>query len=262
MEMDSQMKALWFLTILSVLSLATLVSAETITVTAPKANIRSGPGTGYKIIDSAKKGENLESIERREGWIKVRLKGGREGWITERLVDSTPAQTLRVKVARENLRQMPGGQKIGEVLKDTELKVIGTEGRWVEVEIVGWIWRDSTTVEGTETQKSTDESWKATEKIKGGFSYKNMKLTKSMGMVKVIGEMTNDSGKNFKAASFIITFYDQKGQLLETGDFLINNFSKGQMKPFTAYMENLIYESIHRYKIQFDFGIEKRGNDL
>ena len=253
--MDSQMKALWFLTILSVLSLATLVSAETITVTAPKANIRSGPGTEYKIIESAKKGENLESIERREGWIKVRLKGGREGWIIERLVDSTPAQTLRVKVAKENLRRTPGGQKIGEVLKDTELKVIGTEGRWVEVEMVGWIWRDSTTAEGTETQKSTDESWKATEKIKGGFSYKNVKLTKSMDMIKVMGEMTNASGKNFKAASFIITFYDHKGQLLETGDFLINNFSKGQTKPFSAYMENLIYESVDRYKIEFDFGI-------
>jgi len=167
----------------------------------------------------------------------------------------TPAQTLRLKVEKENLRQMPGGQKIGEVLKDTELKVIRTEGRWVEVEIVGWIWRDSTTAKGMEIQKSVQESWKGTIKIKGGFSYKNVKLTKSMGMLKVMGEMTNDSGKNFKAASFIITFYDQKGQLLETGDFLINNFSKGLTKPFTAYIENLIYKSIHRYKIDSDFGI-------
>ena len=253
--MDSQMKVLWFITILSILSLVTLVSAETITVTAPKANIRSGPGTGYKIIDVAKKGETLESTERREGWIKVRLRGGKKGWVIEKLVAMTPGQTLRLKVEKENLRQTPGGQKIGEVLKNTELKVIRTEGRWVEVEIVGWIWRDSTTAKGMEIQKSTQESWKAKEKIKGGFSYKNVKLTKSMGMVKMLGEMTNDSGKNFKAASFIITFYDQKGQLLETGDFLINNFSKGQTKPFTAYIENLIYESIHRYKIEFDFGI-------
>jgi uncharacterized protein YraI len=249
------MKGLCFITILSVLSFATLASAETITVTAPKANIRSGPGTGYRIIDSAKKGETLKSIERREGWIKVRLKGGRKGWITERLVDSTPAQTLRVKVEKENLRQTPGGQKIGEVLKDTELKAIRAEGRWVEVEIVGWIWRDSTTAKGMEIQRTSQESGKGTTKIKRGFSYKNMKLTKSMGMVKMLGEMTNDSGKNFKAASFIITFYDQKGQLLETGDFLINNFSKGQTKPFTAYIENLIYESVHRYEIDFDFGI-------
>ena len=151
------MKVLGFIPILLFLSLATLVSAETITVTASKANIRSGPGTGYKIIDSAKKGENLKSIERREGWIKVWLKGGREGWITERLVDSTPAQTLQLKVEKENLRQKPGGQKIGEVLKDTELKVIRTEGRWVEVEIVGWIWRDSTMAKGMEIQKSTQE---------------------------------------------------------------------------------------------------------
>jgi len=249
------MKVLGLIMILSVLSLATLVSAETITVTASKANIRSGPGTGYKVIDVAKKGETLESIERKEGWIKVRLKGGKEGWVTEKLVAMTPAQTLRLKVEKENLRQTPGGQKIGEVMKDTELKVISEEGRWVEVEIVGWIWRDSTTAKGMEIPESSQESGKGTAKIKGGFSHKNVKLTKSMGMVKVLGEMTNDSGKNFKAASFIITFYDQKGQLLETGDFLINNFSKGQTKPFAAYIENLIYESTHRYKIEFDFGI-------
>jgi uncharacterized protein YraI len=253
--MDLMMKVLWFITILLILCFTTFVHAETITVTAMKANIRSGPGTGYKIIDETKRGENLESIKRREGWIKVRLKEGREGWVAEKLVVITPAQTLRVKVMKENLRQTPGGQKIGEVSKNTELKVIGEEGRWIEVEIVGWIWRDSTMAKGMEIQRTSQESGKGTAKIKGGFSYKNVKLTKSMGMVKVLGEMTNDSGKNFKAASFIITFYDQKGQLLETGDFLINIFSKGQTKPFTAYIENLIYESIHRYKIEFDFGI-------
>jgi len=156
---------------------------------------------------------------------------------------------------KENLRQKPGGQKIGEVLKDTELKVIGTEGRWVEVEIVGWIWRDSTTAKGMEIQKSAQESWKATEKIKGGFSYKNVKLTKTLSMLRVTGEMANDSGKNFTAASFIITFYDRKDRLLETGDILINNFSKGQTKSFTAYIENLNYESVHRYRIEFDFGV-------
>jgi hypothetical protein len=252
------MKVFWlFTTMVWLLSPAILVSAETMTVTVPKANIRSGPGTGYKIIDRAKKGDALKSVERRKGWIKVRLHGGREGWIAERLAASTPAQPLRVrvKVEKENLRRTPGGQKIGEVLKDTELKAIGKEGRWVEVEVVGWIWRDSTTAKGTEIPESTEESWKGAEKIRGGFSYQNVKLTKSMDMVKVMGEMTNGSGKNFRAASFIITFYDQEGQLLETGDILINNFSDGQTKPFTAYMENLIYESVHRYKIEFDFGI-------
>ncbi len=250
------MKVLWLLTTMVwLLSPVTLLSAETLTVTVPKANIRSGPGRGYKIIDRAKKGDTLKSVERRKGWIKVRLHGGREGWIAEPLAALTAAQPLRVKVEKENLRRTPGGEKIGEVLKDTELKAIGTEGRWVEVEVVGWIWRDSTTAQGREIPESREDSWKGPEKIKGGFSYQNVKLTKSMNMVKVMGEMTNGSGKNFRAASFIISFYDQKGQLLETGDILINNFSDGQTKLFTAYMENLIYESVHRYKIEFDFGI-------
>lgn len=249
------MKMLWFITIFSSLCLIAFAHAETVTVTASKANIRSGPGIGYKIIDVAKKGKALEFIERREGWIRVRLKRGKEGWVAEKLVRMAPRQTLRLKVEKENLRKTPGGKKIGEVLKDTELKVIRTEERWIEVEIVGWIWKDSTTAKGMEIQESGHESGKAKQKIKGGFSYKNVKLTKSMGMVKVMGEMTNDSGKNFKAASFIITFYDRKGRLLETGDILINSFSSGQTKPFNAYIENLNYESVHRYKIEFDFGI-------
>ena len=101
----------------------------------------------------------------------------------------------------------------------------------------------------------TCRSRKATEKIKGGFSYKNVKLTKTLSLVNVTGEMTNDSGKHFTAASFIIIFYDRKDRLLETGDIPINNFSKGQTKPFTAYIETLDHESVHRYKIEFDFGV-------
>jgi len=166
-----------------------------------------------------------------------------------------PARTLRVKVDRENLRKTPGGQKVGELLKDTELKVIETERRWVKVEVVGWIWRDSTTADKTRMSKSPLESEAKGKRISGGFSYKNIKLIKSLGMVKVVGEMANYSGKDYKVARFIISFYDQKGRLLETGDILINNFSKGQRKPFYAYVENLKYDNISRYKIQFDFGM-------
>jgi len=249
------MKILRFITIFLILCFTTFARAETITVTVSEANIRSGPGTEYKIIGSAKRGENLKSIEKREGWIKFRLKGGKEGWIAERLVVLRPAQTLRVRVEKENLRKTPGGQKIGVVFKNTELKVIEEEGRWVEVEITGWIWKDSTTAKGIEVEKASEETMNKGTSIKGGFSYKNVKLIESMGRIKVFGEMTNHSGKNFKACSFIITFYDRKGKLLETGNFLINNFLNGQTKPFYTYIENLNEKSIYRYKIEFDFGI-------
>ncbi len=54
------------------------------------------------------------------------------------MIMTVPPQTLRVKVEKENLCKMPGGQKIGEVQKEnTDLKVIRTDKRWVEMEIVG-----------------------------------------------------------------------------------------------------------------------------
>lgn len=249
------MKRIFIIIIMCLFQLTPLALAQSVKVTASKANIRSGPGMEYKVIDWARKGRLLEFIEKKGEWVKVGLKRGKEGWIYDKLVSILSAETLRVKAERENLRKAPGGKKIGELLKDTELKVIKSEGRWVEVEVVGWIWRDSTTADKIQVGQPVEGLRATSQKINGGFFCKNVKLKKSTGMVKVMGEMTNHSGRDFKAASFIISLYDRKGRLLETGDILINHFLRGKTKSFTTYIENVKYDNISTFKIQFDFGI-------
>ena len=54
-------------------------------VTGPTANIRSGPGTEYRIVDSVSKGTQLIILEEKESWYNVRLPDGREGWVYKEL---------------------------------------------------------------------------------------------------------------------------------------------------------------------------------
>jgi len=87
------------------------------------------------------------------------------------------------------------------------------------------------------------------------FVFRKVRLTKSLGRVKVTGDMANHSGQDFLAAGFMISFFDVKQQLLGIGEILIDYFEKGEAKPFTTYVEDVNYHHIHRYRIQFDFGI-------
>ncbi|HYA89943.1 MAG TPA: SH3 domain-containing protein [Thermodesulfobacteriota bacterium] len=45
-------------------------------------NLREGPGTGYKVIGTAKKGTFLKILEANGDWLHVRLENGRTGWVS------------------------------------------------------------------------------------------------------------------------------------------------------------------------------------
>lgn len=50
------------------------------------ANIRSGPGTNYQIVGSAKQGEKLIVLEEEGEWYNVELPDGKIGWVHKKLV--------------------------------------------------------------------------------------------------------------------------------------------------------------------------------
>ena len=51
-----------------------------------------------------------------------------------------------VKAVRENLRLSPNGTKIGELIQGAELKVLEDRGAWLQVQVEGWIWKESTSL--------------------------------------------------------------------------------------------------------------------
>jgi hypothetical protein len=190
---------------------------ETVRVASPRANVRSGPGMKYRVIERLKRGDSLDVLEKKGGWVRIRLKGGKKGWIHGKLVGKTSTSTSRVSPKRENL------QKTTEERKDPQAR------------------------------KTKSTVTKA--KSYGGFVPGKIKLTESLGMVKVTGEMTNHSGKDYMAAGFIISFFDAKQRLLGTGDILVDDIPEGETRSFTTYVDGVSYSRIRRYRIQFDFAI-------
>ena len=51
-----------------------------------RVNIRSGPGTRYKVVGKAYYGVVFETLEQKNGWAKVRHESGLVGWIKRTLV--------------------------------------------------------------------------------------------------------------------------------------------------------------------------------
>lgn len=49
-------------------------------------NIRSGPGTGFKIVGKAYYGVVFETLEQNKGWAKVKHESGLTGWIKRSLL--------------------------------------------------------------------------------------------------------------------------------------------------------------------------------
>lgn len=50
------------------------------------ANVRSGPGTQYRIVGKASYGEVVRTQEKRGRWVKVERQGAPSGWISKGLL--------------------------------------------------------------------------------------------------------------------------------------------------------------------------------
>jgi SH3-like domain-containing protein len=51
-----------------------------------RANIRSGPGTKYKIVGKAEYGVVFKTLQRGDGWVKVQHEQGLTGWVKRSLL--------------------------------------------------------------------------------------------------------------------------------------------------------------------------------
>lgn len=85
----------------------------------------------------------------------------------------THADTLYVKKEKVNFRDAPKGDKLGQLLQGTELKVIEGKGEWVKVTITGWIYKPLLTknLAGIKKKSKNDR----TPARKGGPSNKDIK---------------------------------------------------------------------------------------
>lgn len=83
-----------------------------------RLNLRSGPGTNYRILAGVKTGDALTVLDRQERWTKVRTAEGKSGWIPAGYLDTNPPPTVRLeqletesKELREQLEKIDGEAK-------------------------------------------------------------------------------------------------------------------------------------------------------
>jgi len=130
--------------ILASISLAGTVRAERMSVTAAKANIRSGPGTEkYTVLWEVERYYPVEVLRRQDGWVFFRDFEGDEGWIHEQLLGKE--KTVITRTDMVNMRSGPGTQNaiVFKAEKGVPFRVLEQKGDWIHIESSdgdkGWI---------------------------------------------------------------------------------------------------------------------------
>jgi len=132
-------------TLLSVLTAASLVQAERLSIKTDIANIRSGPSTSDAVIWQVEKYHPLNVVSRQGDWCLFEDFEGDRGWIHRSLLATT--RTVIVKKNNCNVRSGPGtGNAIlFTVDKGVPFKVLEEKGKWLHVIHAdgdkGWIHR-------------------------------------------------------------------------------------------------------------------------
>ncbi len=62
-----------------------------------RLNLRTEPGTQYRIIGGVSTGDAVNVLRRVEGWTRVRAPDGKTGWIPEGYLKSEPPPTVRLE---------------------------------------------------------------------------------------------------------------------------------------------------------------------
>ncbi|HEY9674605.1 MAG TPA: SH3 domain-containing protein [Waterburya sp.] len=63
-----------------------IIGCGTLNDPKPPTNVRSGPGTNYKVVASLPKGALVSILQRKNGWVKITTDSTTEGWVAQRLV--------------------------------------------------------------------------------------------------------------------------------------------------------------------------------
>ena len=140
------------LTLLCILGLVlTLLAGPALAATpavveAGLLNLRSGPGTGYRVIDTLRQQDQLVVLSSQGDWRQVRTALGQTGWVFGQYLSTDPTFTpgdrvLQVRAARLNLRQGPDTRYpvIGFVQEGQLLNSSGRIGGWYRVSVGGQV---------------------------------------------------------------------------------------------------------------------------
>lgn len=137
------MKVQSIIILLLIIVFAGVANAERLTVSAPVANIRSGPGTDHNVLWKVEQYFPIFVIEKAGEWYRFEDFEGDKGWVHRSLVGKIPA--VITKKETSNIRSGPGTTHpvLFTVEKGIPFKVLKRESSWIHIEHAdgdkGWI---------------------------------------------------------------------------------------------------------------------------
>ena len=131
--------------LLLIIVFAGVANAERLAVSAPVANIRSGPGTAHNVLWKVEQYFPVLVIQKSGEWYRFEDFEGDKGWVHQSLVGKIPAVITRNDTS--NIRSGPGTNNpvLFSVEKGIPFKVLKRKDKWIQIEHAdgdkGWIHR-------------------------------------------------------------------------------------------------------------------------
>jgi hypothetical protein len=107
------------------------------TVSVAEENLRAEPAG--RRLGVLRRGADLATLGTRGSWVRVAVRGS--FWAASA---NGAGSTRTVGPPSENLRQAPASEIVGVLARGAPLAVVGRDGRWLDVQLEGWIWASST----------------------------------------------------------------------------------------------------------------------
>ncbi|HHS93831.1 MAG TPA: SH3 domain-containing protein [Rhodobacterales bacterium] len=112
--------------------------AETLVVRSPGdgyLNLRTGPGTRYRIIRRMYNGSKVDVLEQAGNWVRVRHQSGDVGWASLKYLKRPNTKWRKVYSPRDgylNLRRGPGTGYaiIMRMYNGERVKILDRKGKW------------------------------------------------------------------------------------------------------------------------------------
>lgn len=172
-------------------STSNIYAAEREVVKAEKLNVRKGPSIEEQRVGSLDRGMVVEILETNNGWNKIKLTDGNEGWVSG---DYTDKENATVTASKLNVRKGPATEhdKLDTLDKNTEIKLLEEQDNWYRIKLddkkEGWVCGDYVL---TESQAKEQEQNQAKQQ--------NNDAVKEVKSASTVSDATTNESSNSQA---------------------------------------------------------------
>ena len=219
-----------------------IYAAEKEIVTAQSLNVRKGPSVENDRVGSLDRGMVVEILESNNGWNKVKLSNGEEGWVNG---DYTAKEKGTVTATKLNVRKGPSveNDKIGLLDNNTVVEILEDQDNWYKIKLddnqEGWISGDYVL-----TESQANEQAKKQQVSKKSQNNKEVKEVKAAAVNENTADNTveqkNDTAVSETSQNNTATKPEENTQKEETTASNNNNTGRLMTVNATAYAGHTI----------------------